>query len=168
MKRCSKCGLDKNEIEFSKHNRYADGLNCWCKDCVRAYAKENYRKNNTRYKEYQREHLLESRVHNRTWHEKKRSRLNQFKTKCVKCGDDRLYLIDFHHINPTTKSGNLSNMCLKVSDEVLVEEIKKCVCLCRNCHFEFHYLYGNKPISPIENLTEYIGGDPYEIQLQSS
>jgi len=37
MKRCSKCKQHKDESEFSKHKRRKDGLNDWCKPCMRAY-----------------------------------------------------------------------------------------------------------------------------------
>ena len=157
MKRCSRCGIEKPKIEFSEHKRYADGLNCWCKSCVNDYARQNYNKNKVKYQNYGKSHKEEHKGFNRAWHQKKRERLNDFKTVCVKCGDTRKYLIDFHHIDPSTKKGNLSNMCLTELDQVLEDEIKKCVCLCRNCHFEFHYLYGNKPSTPVESLEEYLG-----------
>lgn len=35
MKTCSKCGVEKGEINFSKSTRYKDGLFCQCKECVR-------------------------------------------------------------------------------------------------------------------------------------
>ena len=41
----------------------------------------------------------------------------------------------------------------------LCNEIKKCVCLCSNCHDEFHYFYGDHPNDPVEALTKYLEGD---------
>ena len=38
----------------------------------------------------------------------------------------------------------------------IVKEITKCVCLCKNCHAEFHYIYGVAPLNPKENLEEYL------------
>ena len=37
MKRCSKCGVVKEEKEFPKDKGRKDGLNTWCKACYRAY-----------------------------------------------------------------------------------------------------------------------------------
>ena len=58
---------------------------------------------------------------------------------CVKCGDTRSYVLDYHHIDPTTKEGTIarmvSNHYTSLNNETL-EEIKKCVVLCANCHRE--------------------------------
>ena len=35
MKTCTKCGEEKQTIEFSKHTRARDGLQCECKACAR-------------------------------------------------------------------------------------------------------------------------------------
>jgi hypothetical protein len=45
MKTCTKCGVEKDECEFSKDVRAKDGLVSHCKDCCKEYYKE-YRKNN--------------------------------------------------------------------------------------------------------------------------
>ena len=33
MKKCSKCGQDKDENEFTKNSAASDGLHTWCKLC---------------------------------------------------------------------------------------------------------------------------------------
>lgn len=58
MKICSKCKLEKEELEFSKSKKSKDGLQFWCKDCRREYQKE-YReteKYKERHKEYQKKY----------------------------------------------------------------------------------------------------------------
>lgn len=96
------------------------------------------------------------------WHEADKARRKAFNEKwkhpCEKCGETRLYLIQFHHIDPATKSFCIGANATAKKDEVLQAEVKKCVCLCSNCHDEFHYLYGSKPKNPIEALKEYLGG----------
>lgn len=166
MKKCSRCGIEKDVSEFSPHARYADGLNCWCKSCVREYAKITYTNKKDYYKTYGKDHELEHRRHNRTWHMNKRMRIEYRKTDCAKCGEQRRYVIDFHHIDPSIKKFSISTMALKYSGDILDNEIKKCVCLCRNCHKEFHYLYGTKPSEPVKALREYLGEKFDEIQLQ--
>ena len=42
------------------------------------------------------------------------------------------------------------------SKEDVINEAKKCVCLCANCHKEYHYLYGIRPEHPVETLEEYL------------
>lgn len=57
--------------------------------------------------------------------------------KCVRCGYDKcLKALEFHHINPTQKDFTISNDHFKLLDAV--EESKKCILLCSNCHKEFH------------------------------
>jgi hypothetical protein len=57
---------------------------------------------------------------------------------CQKCGDKRFWLIDYHHIDPKEKDHHITyyKMCKL---EILKNEIKKCIPLCRNCHTDFHY-----------------------------
>lgn len=94
------------------------------------------------------------------WHKADRERRRLFnerwKHPCEKCGEKRLYLIQFHHIDPNTKEFCIGANSTSKSEEVLVNEIKKCACLCSNCHDEFHYLYGSKPKEPVKALQEYL------------
>ena len=85
--------------------------------------------------------------------------VESLKTCCTKCGQNRKYVIDFHHIDPSLKKFDVSKGSTGRSKNSILEEINKCVCLCRNCHTEFHYLYGNIPKNPIDSLNEYLKGD---------
>lgn len=127
--------------------------------------KDSYSKDYQRqYREANRERLN---ANNRKYQEKlrfeRKEQLYELKTPCAKCGEKRAYVLDFHHINPDDKRFNISTRATHYSVDAVIEEVKKCVCLCRNCHIEFHYLYGNKPKLPVESLTEYLGRNPYEI-----
>lgn len=87
----------------------------------------------------------------------------KYKTPCKKCGESRLYLIQFHHIDPSTKAFCIGASATAKTEDVLAEEIKKCICLCSNCHDEFHYFYGANPKNPVNDLKEYLKtGDGYE------
>lgn len=59
-----------------------------------------------------------------------------FGGKCGICGYSKcLTSIHFHHLDPTQKEFGFSNM--RVSNwSDLVNELKKCICLCANCHGE--------------------------------
>lgn len=58
-------------------------------------------------------------------------------SKCQRCGyDTYLGALDFHHIDPTIKEFTVGNRDFKL--EECVEEIKKCVMICANCHRELH------------------------------
>ncbi len=56
---------------------------------------------------------------------------------CFRCGYSVYCGLDFHHIDPATKSFIVGNYLEHRPDE-LAEEIMKCVLLCKNCHAEFH------------------------------
>lgn len=99
--------------------------------------------------------------HGEEWRKKDRERRRAFNEKwkrpCEKCGEKRLYLIQFHHIDPATKSFCIGANATSRQEDALEAEVKKCVCLCSNCHDEFHYLYGGNPQNPVEALEEYLG-----------
>ncbi len=54
QKRCTKCKKWKDEIQFSKDSNKKDGLGYDCKDCVRAYMRERYKKEGKGLKQYYR------------------------------------------------------------------------------------------------------------------
>lgn len=55
--------------------------------------------------------------------------------RCVACGFDRHpAALQFHHLDPGTKSFGLSERGLTRSIERLRREVAKCVLLCANCH----------------------------------
>lgn len=160
-KKCGRCGEFKPLSEFTKNKSRRDGLCAYCKTCVSkiypAY-KRAYRNRKTdayvsTYARY-RERILSGR------HKYLDSRLEllwSLKTPCVRCGEDRKCSIHFHHINPQEKSVSLS--CWSIGKARMLEESKKCICLCANCHEEFHYIYGHHPENPVEALQEYLKGE---------
>lgn len=63
------------------------------------------------------------------------------KTGCqaISCEEKKLWILDFHHIDPSEKEGQvreMANSCRSVQS--LQEEMDKCVVLCSNCHRTFH------------------------------
>jgi len=56
--------------------------------------------------------------------------------KCRVCGYNRcLSAIDFHHRDPREKDFTIST---KMSWEMIVKELDKCVAVCATCHREVH------------------------------
>lgn len=57
--------------------------------------------------------------------------------KCIRCGYDKcVAALEFHHIDPTIKDTIVSSDTITL--EKAIEESKKCVLICSNCHKEFH------------------------------
>lgn len=164
-KYCTKCGVEKDESEFYKDCSHKDGLSSRCRTCD----SEKYKQWRVQNLDHLNEYKKSWRETNRTAqqgitkrrHDKLHSRVESYKTACVKCGELRKYVIDYHHINNSDKSFTVGrgDKCF----ETLKQELLKCICLCRNCHAEFHHLYGNCPTDPVKSLTEYIGCDPYTV-----
>ena len=75
------------------------------------------------------------------WRKNTKVRLVQgFGGCCNKCGYDRCNeALDLHHLDPSNKSFGFGQVMANPKKwDLLVEEAKKCILLCRNCHSEFH------------------------------
>ena len=116
MKKCIVCGEIKDESEFSVRHSNKDGsvnLRSECKSCHSNAEMERY---------YQKQSFIDSK-----------------KTPCIKCGESRIRCLSFHHIDPSEKDFTIGQL-RKSNLNVIELEIDKCICLCLNCHHEFHYL----------------------------
>jgi hypothetical protein len=57
---------------------------------------------------------------------------------CQLCGYDRcLWALDLHHVDASSKDFNVSSSNTRRWASI-VDEVRKCVLLCRNCHQEVH------------------------------
>ena len=67
---------------------------------------------------------------------------------CSKCGYDKNFsALEFHHLDPEIKSFGLDiRKCSNSYWDDLVEESKKCILVCANCHVEIHDI-DNAPIA---------------------
>jgi len=63
------------------------------------------------------------------------------KGQCAYCGSRNF--LEFHHKDPSEKKESVGKMWYdgKTRDEI-IEEIKKCILLCHNCHAELHKKQG--------------------------
>ena len=61
--------------------------------------------------------------------------------KCQICGYDKCEeALEFHHINPNEKEFSFGKLRANPQGvNTLIEELKKCIMLCSNCHKEVHY-----------------------------
>lgn len=135
MKTCSTCKKDKPLSEFNKKSSNKDGLECYCKECHRARNRKHYAENPAAYKassEKFKKLLTE-------WFIGYKSTL-----QCSICGTDKYWRLDFHHIDPSTKSMGVSEMVIgHKSKENIMKEMDKCIVVCRNCHADIHHDYDN-------------------------
>ena len=112
---CSKCGTEF-DTELSKRI-YCSGK---CRKSVEALRWNKKNKMRSR---------LGGRTHSRT--------INNFIyidkliKGCSRCSERRPRCLQYHHINPLDKVGSISELC---SYDAVVQEMKKCILLCANCH----------------------------------
>ena len=113
---CIRCGEEKTLFNFSKAPSNASGYRNYCKVCDAEMRRDK--------------------------RQATRKKVQDFKTenKCIKCGEDRFYVLDFHHRDPKTKSTDVSKLMDSGYNGKLWAEIGKTVILCRNCHATFHHL----------------------------
>jgi hypothetical protein len=66
--------------------------------------------------------------------------LNAMGGKCVVCGYNKCpQALAMHHLIPSEKDFQITNKRVNaISWKLMVNELKKCVLLCHNCHTELH------------------------------
>lgn len=129
MKICTKCGRNLPIDQFYWRDKKAGLRRSECKDCHNGYVKQKYQ-----------ERKLE---------------IDDLKAqlKCAKCGDNRSYVLEFHHKDPKEKDNTIARLTAnQASQERLQKELAKCICLCANCHREFHYLENQNGLT----IDEYL------------
>lgn len=157
VKKCSQCGKILPLDSFCKNKRKQDGFNNICKQCAcennRKYREKKKRENLDDVRKKYREQAVVKK-------QKRELLIDSLKKPCAKCGESRYWVLDFHHIDPKKKEFGIGQTKgVFINKDKLINEINKCVCLCRNCHQEFHHFYGQNPDNPVEALEEYLRGD---------
>lgn len=127
MKQCTKCGVTKLKTDFYNRRKAPDGVQAQCKACAHEY----YSKPGTLQK-----YSIRNRRY-RTLHTKK---YNELKSNmlCNICSEAESCCLDFHHLDPSKKDFNVSDLIGKCNWNLILEEIQKCICVCSNCHRKIH------------------------------
>ena len=110
MRTCNMCGESKPLESFPKNKSKKDGRGYECRDCFWAAQKNKRRE--------------------------KRDYISSLKTPCVICNESDPIVLDWHHLDPSTKETGLNRVDKPL--HVLVAETKKCVTVCANCHRRIH------------------------------
>ena len=176
---CGKCGKELPLTEFYRDYRREGRYKPICKACWAIRKKEYKEKNRERIAESDRRYYEanKAKINQRKsrWQKENRERVTeqqrvrrengnklllQLKTPCVKCGEARSWVIQFHHINPSEKMFEITiETVLCKKQEAVKKEVSKCACLCANCHTEFHRFYGRNPVDPVAAFGRYLGGE---------
>jgi len=112
MKVCSRCKEEKSsELFYKKKLKDKHIDQSFCKECFNKYCIQR-------------------------WIDRKKEAVKLFGGSCFRCGYSKYYgALEFHHINKNEKSFSWNKSRL-LSKEKMINELKKCVLLCANCHRE--------------------------------
>lgn len=87
---------------------------------------KNWRKE---HPEQCKQHNIQSRLRLKEWFAEVKANLF-----CIKCGENRIPCLDFHHRDPNEKESHIANMVSHASRKRILAKIAKCDVLCANCH----------------------------------
>lgn len=121
MKTCTNCQEKKPYEDFHKNKSTKDGYQGWCKICLTAKVVEGQKKPGS-YKSKQTQINREF-----VW-----AYLQEH--PCESCGTNDPRVMDFDHIDQSTKEAEINYLITRTSLENLKAEIAKCRVLCANCH----------------------------------
>ena len=135
VKRCTKCKIALPKEAFSINKSRSDGYAGTCKKChaeeQKLYATTSPR---TTYYAANKEKIQAA-------IDKRKIKIRLYVWNyllahpCLHCGESDPTVLDFDHIDPTTKVCNVSTLVYrKTKLETLQAEIDKCQVLCANCH----------------------------------
>lgn len=127
-KECTRCHIVKPLSEYCKGARFKMGVQPACKSCMNIAYNKSRKKKQQHYQA-----VAKARAHSNA------ERIRKYKEErgCITCGEGRPSCIDFHHVDPTSKDIEVSEM-RHCSWETILREIEKCVTVCRNCHALIH------------------------------
>lgn len=128
---CTRCNQELEASCFYKNAARKDGLAAQCKGCEKESKKSHYQT-------YKEEYIARA----KTATKEKRTWLRELKKtlKCSRCPENHPACLQFHHLDPTTKSGNIGYLIsIGWGKARLLAEMEKCEVVCSNCHFKEHW-----------------------------
>jgi L-lysine 2,3-aminomutase len=123
--RCCICKEEKSETEFGWRHKEKGLRHPVCKPCQREKSKRHYYANKQQYLSK-----------NSAYTKQVQNQMRELKTLrgCFDCGEKDFRCLDFDHLDPSTKTGNVATLARSWSYQRLLVEIEKCVVRCANCH----------------------------------
>ena len=136
---CNSCKTEKNIDDFNFKNISKQTRQSKCKDCQKIASNNHYKNNSEKYITAASEKKKQIRD---WWQDYKK----QF--KCA-CGESHPACIDFHHPE-NNKEKDVSAFFNEGAINKGLEELKKCIPICSNCHRKLHYELREKRAMGVE------------------
>jgi hypothetical protein len=124
MKRCARCGVERELADFNRSPKNRDGRHSYCRECQRAH----YRANAARHA------LNVRRSADRRRRDARRLMAEGLAGGCVDCGIRDLRVLEFDHVRGVKVSGVGELVRRGAALSAVAAEIAKCEVRCRNCH----------------------------------
>lgn len=134
-KQClGECGLNKDLEEFSWKDKKNNRRQSKCKTCYRKHRTEWYRTHKKSEVKTVIKYIHKRRKEVKAWLDNLKSQKS-----CLNCGEKRIQVLQFHHLDPSKKDINISMASNRGwSIKRIEKEISKCIILCANCHLIEH------------------------------
>ena len=125
---CSTCKVSKDVSEFYKNSRCRDGYANGCKQCTDACSTRWRQANGDKHE------CAKARRYAAT-----KQLVVEYKSSrgCIVCGVTEPVCLDMHHLDPSQKETDPSNL-IHCSYSRWLKEAEKCVVVCKNCHAMVH------------------------------
>jgi hypothetical protein len=127
---CGGCGVTHPNDDFAFKSASTGKRHSRCRACTRQLSQQHYQEN-------KRDYLARNRRNNPLQRNANRTFVMQYLLEhpCVTCGECDPVVLEFNHVDPATKTGNVCDMVhSRVSLARIQLEIEKCEVLCANCH----------------------------------
>lgn len=126
---CARCHSSKPSEAFPIKDKTRGTRRSYCLPCCREYGREHYERNKPYYLAKAKPARERSRGVNNAFVD------DYLRTHpCVDCGESDPVVLDFDHIDPKLKSGNVGYIQYGGGEKRLKAEIDKCEVRCGNCH----------------------------------
>lgn len=103
---------------------------------------------------------------NKTRRKTKKEMVELLGGKCSLCGYKKcMAALAFHHLDPTQKEFAVSKYRKR---SLLLEEVKKCILVCSNCHVEIHAQETERKFSPFNKIIKKcnVHGEAYHYSFK--
>lgn len=125
MKYCNRCETNLPLSSFSPNKAKSDGLQGYCRPCMKEYRREHYQANKQPYLDRavsQKQRLLDLAAALKD-------------VPCTDCGNRYpSYAMDFDHLDGEAKINSIANLTKLGSEAKLLLEVAKCEVVCAVCH----------------------------------
>jgi hypothetical protein len=126
---CARCHGEMPIEAFPIKDKARGTRTSYCVPCRSEYGKEHYRRNTRYYRAKAGPARERSRGANNAI-------VDAFLRThpCIDCGETDPIVLDFDHVDPKLKTGNVGHLQHSNGEERLQAEMNKCVVRCANCH----------------------------------